>query len=81
MTKVLQIRASTFALDNALARVRLFQVAQVHGADAYAVRLAAEADANCPFTGLPRCSANNVLIMARERDRRFLGIPENATAR
>jgi hypothetical protein len=72
---------NVYAFDKALARIRLSQLAQLHGANADAIRLAAEADAICPSTELRRCSANNLLIMARERDRQLWGIPGYATAR
>lgn len=71
------VNANVYAFDKTLARVRLSQLAQSRGATGVAVRMTEEADAICPLTGLRNCSANNVLITARERDRRAWGIPAN----
>src|SRR4030095_8187342 len=62
--------AAAFAFDRALARIRLSQLAQSRGATQAAARLSEQADLDCSSTALPDCSANNLLRVARDRERR-----------
>ena len=73
--------AATFAFDRALARIRLSQLAQSRGATQAAARLSEQADADCASTALPDCSANNLLRVVRDRDRRAWGNSEKDVAR
>jgi recombinational DNA repair protein (RecF pathway) len=57
-----------YAADNALALIRLADLAEKRGASAESTRLTADALAVCATAGLPYCSSNELRQRARDVD-------------